>query len=124
VKGTHKGLDVWKLSMDLVVEIYSLTSRFPPSEKYGLCAQMRRSSISIPSNLAEGAARRSLREYGRFISISRGSLSELDTQLDLSVRLGFMSPSKRSEIDLLLMRVDKMLHFLRESKTKGKAEHR
>ena len=112
----HKKLDVWKLSMELSRRIYHLTTRFPGEERFGLVSQMRRAAVSIPSNLAEGAARRSNNEFRNFLSIARSSLSELDTQLDLSQQLGFVTVQSRSEIDTLLTRVDKMLYALYQSK--------
>ena len=111
----HKNLDVWKLSMELSRAIYRLTADFPGEEKFGLVSQMRRAAISIPSNLAEDAARSSSNEFRNFLSIARSSLSELDTQLDLSQHLGFITQESRSEIDRLLTRVDKMLYALRRS---------
>ncbi|MGJ4802799.1 four helix bundle protein [Luteimonas sp. SDU82] len=85
----HERLDVWRDAMLLVEEVYRATSRFPAEERLGLTAQMRRSAVSVPSNIAEGAARRSTSEYLRFLSIARGSLSELATQIEISRRLGF-----------------------------------
>jgi four helix bundle protein len=75
--------------MDLVEMVYAMSSGFPETERFGLTAQMRRCAVSIPSNIAEGAARRSTLEYQRFLSIARGSLSELDTQLLIAQRLGY-----------------------------------
>ena len=85
----HKELDVWKLSMDLVEKLYKITANFPSDEKFGLISQIRRAAISIPSNIAEGAARRSDKELMQFLYISVGSLAELETQLILSKRLGY-----------------------------------
>jgi len=90
----HKKLDAWKYSMDLVERIYSITSRFPKAEIYGLTSQIRRSAVSIPSNIAEGAARDSNKEYNRFLAISLGSLSELETQVLIAIRLKYMLESK------------------------------
>lgn len=84
---THKDLKVWQKSMDLVVTIYQVSSNFPSEEKYGLTSQMRRSAVSIPSNISEGAARNSTKEYIRFLYIALGSLSELETQLMIANRL-------------------------------------
>jgi four helix bundle protein len=75
----HKDLDVWKRSMDLVVKVYQITKLFPDTEKYGLTSQMRRAAVSIPSNIAEGAARKGDKEFIQFLYISIGSLSELET---------------------------------------------
>lgn len=86
----HYRLDAWKNAMDLVDEIYKLTRHFPSEEKFGLTAQMRRSAISIPSNLAEGAARKGSAEFANFINIAIGSLSELETQLIIAKRQGYI----------------------------------
>jgi four helix bundle protein len=85
----HKDLDVWKESMALAKLIYCLTNKFPREEIYGLTSQMRRCSVSVPSNIAEGAARNSDKEFIQFLYISLGSLSELETQVTLSEDLGF-----------------------------------
>ena len=90
----HKKLDAWKYSMDLVERIYMITSKFPNSENYGLTSQIRRSAVSIPSNIAEGAARDSNKEYNRFLAISLGSLSELETQLLIAIRLKYIIETK------------------------------
>jgi four helix bundle protein len=89
----HERLDVWQDAMALVESIYRLTADFPDHERFGLVSQMRRAAVSIPSNIAEGAARRSTAEYLRFLSIARGSLAELDTQINIALRLGFALPS-------------------------------
>lgn len=112
----HKKLDVWKLSMELSKTVYRLTAAFPGEEKFGLVSQMRRAAVSVPSNIAEGAARSSNNEFRNFLSIARSSLSELDTQLDLSQQLGFITEQSRRDIDTLLIRVDKMLYALYRSK--------
>jgi four helix bundle protein len=114
----HKNLDVWKLSMELVEFVYRVTSRFPNSEIYGLTSQIRRCSVSIPSNIAEGAARQTDKELINFLHIAQGSLSELDTQLDISLRLGYLSTDVRGQIDESLVRIDKMLTAFIRSKKK------
>ena len=78
---SYKELQIWKVSMDFVVEIYKLTDKFPSSELYGLTSQIRRSSVSIPSNVAEGSCRKNTKEYIQFLYISLGSISEVETLL-------------------------------------------
>ncbi len=86
---SHKDLIVWQKAMSFVEEIYSLTSSFPDEEKYGLTAQLRRASISIPSNISEGAARHGTKEFEHFLYIALGSVAEVETQLELARRLRF-----------------------------------
>jgi len=86
----HKKLDVWDKSMELAQIVYHETQSFPKSELYGLVSQMRRATVSVPSNISEGAARKSLKERKRFFEIARSSLVELDTQLELAVNLGYL----------------------------------
>jgi len=112
----HKKLDVWKLSMELSRVVYRLTMGYPSEERFGLVSQMQRAAISVLSNIAEGVARDSNNEFRHFLSIARSSLSELDTQLDLSQDLGFVTETSRSEIDRLLTRIDKMLYALHQLK--------
>ena len=116
----HKKLDVWRLSMALSQAVYRLTAVFPSEERFGLVSQMRRAAVSIPSNIAEGAARSSTNEFRNFLSIARSSLSELDTQLDLSRDLGLISEISRAELDRLLVRVDKMLYALYRIQKSGR----
>jgi len=116
VKKPHKNLDVWTLSMELARMVYRLTAAYPNEERFGLVSQMRRAAVSIPSNIAEGAARDSDNEFRNFLSIARSSLSELDTQFDLSYDLGFVPARLRSEVDELLSRVDRMLYALHRVK--------
>ena len=95
---THKDLDVWKESLELARLVYLMTSKFPKEELYGITQQIRRSAVSIPSNIAEGAARNSQKEFIQFLHIALGSLAELETQLLLSEKLGFI---KENEIEIL-----------------------
>ena len=88
---THKDLNVWKKAMDLAAQVYSLTAKFPKEELYGLTLQIRRSAVSIPSNIAEGAARHSRKEFIQFLHIASGSVAELETQLLLAIRIGLLS---------------------------------
>lgn len=87
----HENLEAWKCSMQLVKAVYEMTTDFPSEERYGLVQQMRRAAVSIPSNIAEGAGRNGIKEFLNFIGISRGSLAEIETQLQLAVMLGFTS---------------------------------
>ncbi|MDB2448995.1 four helix bundle protein [bacterium] len=86
----HQRMDVWKLGMELVERLYKSTAQFPDSERFGLTSQMRRCVVSIPSNIAEGAARGSDKEFNRFLLIARGSLAELETQLEIARRLNYL----------------------------------
>jgi len=97
--------------------VYKLTDKFPEEEKFGLVSQMRRAAISIPCNIAEGAARRGKREFRNFLSMAQGSLSELDTQLELSILLGYVRAEDLRELWDQLLRIDKMLSGLIRSLT-------
>ena len=85
----HQELQAWQEAMRLAENVYALTANFPDVERFGLIGQMRRAAVSVPSNIAEGAARGGNKEFIHFLHIARGSLSELDTQLLLAKRLGF-----------------------------------
>jgi four helix bundle protein len=87
---THIDLEVWKRSIKLVTDVYKLTSSFPKQEIYGLTSQIRRSAVSIPSNIAEGAARRSKTEFRQFLYVALGSASELETQFIIAKELSFI----------------------------------
>jgi four helix bundle protein len=103
---THKDLIVWQKAMDFVEEVYKLTDRMPKSELYGLTSQIRRSAVSVPSNIAEGAARNYDKEFLQFLYISLGSVAELETQLLLAERLKFIPQApleNLSEIKKLLL---------------------
>src|SRR5690606_35660521 len=91
---THKDLEVWKKSIELVTEIYQVTKNFPKEEIYGLTSQIRRSAVSVPSNIAEGAARQFNKEYIQFLYIALGSLMELDTQLIIAKNNDFIDEEK------------------------------
>ena len=103
----HHSLKSWQLSRHLVYDIYELTKGFPKNEQFGLTAQMCRSAISIPSNIAEGAARMSVREFNYFLSIARGSLAELETQLLLSKDIGLIS-----DISIILSKIDRLFALI------------
>jgi four helix bundle protein len=99
----HERLDVWKRAIELVVSIYRHTESFPTHERYGLTSQIRRAAVSIPANVAEGAARQSSKEFAYFLSNAQGSASELETELLIAERLGYLGSAgyiaMRDEID-------------------------
>lgn len=111
----HTDLEVYKKSMLLVKKVYQLTSNLPPSEMYCLSQQMRRAAISIPSNIAEGCARQSSKELAQFLNISLGSLAELETQIEISKMLSFISETSTLEITKEITIVRKMLLNLKKS---------
>jgi four helix bundle protein len=110
---SHRKLIVWQEAMNLVEMVYRASAKFPHEEIYGLTAQMRRSAVSVPSNLAEGAARNSTRELIQYVGVASGSLAELDTQLEIAARLGFLP--KDSESIQHSSRVGQLLVALRKS---------
>lgn len=91
---SHNKLEAWKKSVDFVVEIYRATEEFPKEEKYGLTSQLRRASVSIPANIAEGAGRKSDKEFIHFLSNAQGSASEVETELLIANRLGLLQDVK------------------------------
>ena len=119
---SHRDLRVWQVSMDIVTDIYRVTSRFPKHEQYVLANQMHRAAASVPSNLAEGHALESTRDYLRHISIARGSLAELDTQLEIALRLGYLAEHTARPLQQRLTDLGKGLSALRNSLSKYVAE--
>jgi four helix bundle protein len=111
--GSHRDLTVWQKSMDLVVEVYRLSSRFPREETYRLTAQITRAAASVPANIAEGHARATARDYGHFLSIAKGSLMETETFLMLAVRLGYLDDEAAPPVLALVTEISKMLTSLR-----------
>ena len=95
----HKDLVIWIRACELAKEIYEITSGYPKRELFVLVSQMRRAAISVPSNIAEGAARQSTKEFVRYLQISSGSLSELETQLILSVELGLLNQNQKDVME-------------------------
>ncbi len=106
---SHKDLDVWKRSVDLVSIIYSLTKGFPKEEIYGLTNQIRRAAVSIPSNISEGAGRNHSREFIQFLFISLGSVSELETQIIISENLKYLLSEDSNKIQRELSELRKMI---------------
>ena len=109
---SYKDLQVWQKAMDLVVEIYKLVKLLPKEEIYALSDQMRRSAVSIPSNIAEGKGRNSTKEFINFLSIARGSQSELETQLQICLRLNYLNMAEVEGALNLCEEVHKMLNAL------------
>lgn len=110
-----KNLQLWQKSMNLVTEVYKLTTHFPKEEVYGLTSQIKRCSISIPSNIAEGAGRNSDKEFLHFLSNSQGSAYELETQLTLAHQLEFVNPIQVKPILESLEEIQKMNRSLQNS---------
>lgn len=109
---SYKDLVVWQKSMDLVVQIYTLTEAFPSHERFGLTSQIRRCAVSIPSNIAEGSRRSSSGDYSRFVHMAYGSGAELETQLELAYRLRYISKEQLMPLTNLLTEIMKMLNRL------------
>jgi four helix bundle protein len=113
--GSFRDLKVWRDSMTLVEEIYQVTSRFPASERFGLTAQVRRAAVSIPSNIAEGKRRKRQRAYLNHLDIALGSQGEVETQLEISSRLGFVKKDDVRRVEARIAEVGRMLNGLIES---------
>ena len=105
----HKNLDVWKLSLKFIKGIYELTEKFPKSEVYGLVSQMRRAAVSVASNLAEGSSRKTVPERKRFYEISRSSLVEIDTQIEIALELEIINETGIEQISEKLNHIFAML---------------
>ena len=104
----HKKLDVWLKSINLVQNIYEITKTFPRAEDYGLTSQIRRSAVSIPANIAEGAARQTKKEFIQFLHMAKGSLSELDTHIEIALKLDYVQKNSIDEISVIMNDIDKM----------------
>jgi four helix bundle protein len=105
-KKPHRNLLAWQKAMDFAVTIYQLTRHFPQEELYGLISQLRRAAVSAPSNIAEGAAGRTRQQFSNFLSNAIGSLNEIDTQLDLALRLEYLT---KTDYDRLFEALDESL---------------
>ena len=112
----HKDLDAWKKAVDFVTLIYKITSSFPDGEKFGLTSQIRRASVSVPSNIAEGAAKNSDKEFIHFLYIALGSTSEIETQLIISQNLGFIKnvDNIQSELTEIRKLIKGLINFLKK----------
>ena len=112
---SYKDLIVWQKSILLVKQIYKLTSVFPSEEKFGLISQLRRAAVSIPSNVAEGQARRTTNDFIHFVSNAGGSVAEVETQLIIAVELSFCSQAQADTCLALVIEIRKMLNALRRT---------
>ncbi len=112
---SYRSLLVWQKSVDFVVLVYRLLGRFPRNEQYGLANQMQRAAVSIPSNIAEGKERQSDRDFARFIAIALGSLAELETQLLIAQRLGYLDEASLQEATVQADEIGKMLRSLHKT---------
>ena len=113
--GSYKNLIVWQKSIQLVKLIYRRTQKFPSDEKFGLVSQMRRAVVSVPSNIAEGQARRTTGDYIRFVSTAEGSPAELETQLIIAIELDFCLKNETTDCFALMLEIRKMLNALRRT---------
>ena len=114
---SYRGLIFWQKAMELVERVYRMTRAFPAEELYGLSSQVRRAAVSIPSNIAEGQARKSTAEFRNFLSIAQGSRAEVETQTLIALRLGYVSEHQIKEILSLLEEIAKMLNTLKSKLT-------
>ena|SRR6185436_9702719 len=114
----HEKLDVWKKGIDFVVALYKATETFPKEERFGLTSQLRRAAVSVPANIAEGAGRKSHKEFAHFLSNSQGSASEVETELLIASRLGYVQESSYRKLCSSLDEIGRMLtglcHHLEE----------
>ena len=123
-----KDLEVWRVSMDLVVKVYEITREFPKNEQFGLVAQLQRSAVSIPSNIAEGTGRGTRKDFAHFLDQARGSLYEVITQLEISRSLSFGNSDEikaiQMEYEILGMRINALIRTMKDSRKirKGDAE--
>jgi len=114
-KKPHRNLVAWQKAMELVVAIYNVTKEFPKEEVYGLTAQLRRAAISVPSNIAEGAADRTTQQFSNFLSNAIGSLNEIDTQLNVALRLDYLAENDYQQLHVLLDECLALTYGLRKS---------
>lgn len=109
---SYHELDVYNKSVNFVVLIYQVTRKFPSSELYALTSQIQRAAVSIPSNIAEGFDRNSLKDYVQFLHIAYGSTAEVETQLEIAFRLEYLNSQQKNQILAELINIRKMLHKL------------
>ena len=119
---SFRDLRVWQAGIELVRIVYQLTSRFPRSETYGLASQMQRAAVSIPSNIAEGHARESTKEYLQHLSIAQASLAELETQLEIARQLNYISEADTAQLFEKISSLGRQLFALRNALMNPKAK--
>ncbi|WP_296644203.1 four helix bundle protein [Thiobacillus sp. 65-1402] len=112
---SYRDLSVWQLAMNLTEAVYAVTRTFPQIELYALANQLQRAAVSIPSNIAEGHARNTTRDYLRFVSIAMGSLAEVETQIELAARLNYLGIEQRDALFTTTDELGRMLQGLRKS---------
>lgn len=110
-----KNLLIWQKSIDFVNEIYKLTSKFPKEEIYGLTSQLKRSSISVPSNIAEGSCNRTTKEFDRFLTMALGSSYEVETQLIISLNQNFITKEHFNELNIKINEIQKMISSFKKT---------
>ena len=115
---SFRDLELWKLSVDFVVDVYKITRKFPNSEIYGLSSQMQRAAVSIPSNIAEGSGRKNPKEFIQFLHIAKGSLAEIETQLEIALRLDYIKETseftdKAKRIRMMIIKLCDSLTYLK-----------
>ena len=109
-RNSHKDLILWQKALDLAVAVHEVSAAFPKSEIFGLVSQIRRAAVSVPSNIAEGSARRTTREFMAFLHIARGSMAEVETQLLLAQRIGYVSDEHLLALQLKLDEVGRIMN--------------
>ena len=112
---SYRDLDAWQEAMEVAVSVYALAAFLPSEERFGLAQQLRRAAASIPSNIAEGHARGATRDFARFVSIARGSMAEVETQLELAVRLGLLEDAATESVVSKCDKLGRILRGLRKS---------
>lgn len=118
MKKSYRDLKVWQKAIDLGVKVYAHTQGFPNGERYGLTLQMRKSAVSVASNIAEGCARNGEKEFCHFVGIARGSVAELTTQTIIAHRIGYLEKEPFHEVEIMTKEISKMLSGLKSSITK------
>ncbi|HLH20729.1 MAG TPA: four helix bundle protein [Bryobacteraceae bacterium] len=115
MSSSFRRLEVWQRGMELVEAVYRVSASFPKAELYGITSQIRRAALSVPSNIAEGHTRASTREYIQHLSVAQGSLAEVDTQLELAGRLGYLDTADLAPLQSQCLILGKQLHQLRDA---------